>query len=742
MGSSGVDVELLQRLPAFLKLGKRLKGGVPFVGQTTLSDCGAACLTMVLQYYGKDVELSDCRQYLDPGRDGTNAFQILHAGRALGLRGRGIKIDSVDDLRYLPTGAILHWRFMHFVVFEGVGRKVIRLVDPAFGRRAVSRQEFDEGFTGVALILEPGSSFDREPLADHENSSVLRKYVNRIVESRLLRPIIATSLWLQLLTLALPVVFAVFTNRVVPNADNSLLAVVASGAACMVLFHFVSSLVRSHLLVQLRTKVDAEVTTDFLEHLVDLPFEFFQRRSVGDLLMRLEANATIRDILTSNMLSGLLDGAMVILYLGLIFLMDLSMGSIVLFLAVARGVLYVSTQRRSRELMAQSLQVRADASAYEVQMLAGMETLKASGTEARAVEHWSNLFVRTLNVSMAQGTLDAWMQSILETMQIGSPLVVLTYGVYRVVSGDMSLGAALAIYALAVSALQPLSQLVGNAFHLQKLGGYLDRIGEIFRVPAEQSRDASLSATTLRGGITLERVSYRYDRHGAQVVKDVSITVEPGQFVAIVGASGSGKSTLAKLIAGLYKPESGRISYDGTDLFKFNLRALRQQIGVVPQHAHLFSGSIRENIGLRDSSIAMTRIIAAAKRSQIHADITAMPMGYDTVLADGGGALSGGQRQRLALARALVNSPSVLLLDEATSALDAVTEAAVFRELEALHCTRVVIAHRLSTIRNANLIMVLDAGQCIERGTYAELLRHGGAFARLVDGQLGGGPPR
>jgi ABC-type bacteriocin/lantibiotic exporter with double-glycine peptidase domain len=240
----------------------------------------------------------------------------------------------------------------------------------------------------------------------------------------------------------------------------------------------------------------------------------------------------------------------------------------------------------------------------------------------------------------------------------------------------------------------------------------------------------------LKGGIALEGVSFRYGPLDALVVNDVSVKVEPGQFVAIVGRSGSGKSTLASLLLGLYTPTSGRILYDGTNLTDIDLRGMRRQLGIVTQRAYLFTGSIRANVALTDPTMPMKDVVEASKLAQIHTDIVQLPMGYDTFLTDSGGALSGGQRQRIAIARALVRKPAILLLDEATSALDAITERAVQAELEQLGCTRIVIAHRLSTIVHADRILVMDQGKLVEQGTHHELVDEGGMYAELVRSQM------
>ncbi len=725
----------LDRFPALSKLtaGDRQRR-IPYIQQTTAADCGAACLAMVLRYHGKSVRLEEVREVAGVDRDGADALSLLEAGRFYGLRGRGVQVPEIDDLQYLEPGSILHWQFRHFVVFEGLlrgGRAAI--VDPARGRREVAREELRRSFTGVALTFEPSEDF--APQADRTPG--VGQYVRQILgEKTLLSRIVVLSVVLQIFALALPLLTGLLVDRVIPRGDYHFLWVLAAGLASLVGCNYLAALIRAHLLLHLRTHLDAKITLEFLDHLIDLPYAFFQLRSAGDLLMRLNSNITIREILTSSALSGVLDGALVGLYLILLFVTYPPMGLLVLLLGLLRIGIFWVTRRRYRELMAEALQVQADSRSYQVEMLTGIETLKTMGAERRAVEHWSNLFVDELNVSLARGRLSALVDSLLEALRIASPLAILLCGGLWVLQGELTLGTMLALSALAGGFLNPLSTLIATAIQLQLLGSYIERLNDVLATPKEQDRVQVTPASKLSGRIRLDDVSFQYSPAAPWVVRDISLEITPGSFVAIVGSSGAGKSTLANLLLGLYRPTRGRIELDGVDLSTLDLRSVRSQLGVVQQRPYLFGSSVRDNIALADPSLPLSRVVEAAKLAHIHDDILAMPMGYDTVMADGGSSLSGGQRQRLALARALVHRPAILLLDEATSQLDAVTERLIQEELAKLRSTRIVIAHRLSTILRADLILVMAAGRIVEQGDHATLLARAGLYTDLVTAQL------
>jgi ATP-binding cassette, subfamily B, bacterial len=704
---------------------------IPYVRQMEAADCGAACLGMVLRYFGKRVPLDELRDATSTDRGGVSAVSIIHAAGAYGLRARGVRAD-IDALRRVPRGTILHWEFSHFLVLDRVTRRGIVVVDPAYGRRFMPFKAIRDAYTGVAIVFNRTRAFDRTSAPSSGSWRYLRPALR---QAQSLARVIVSSLVLRLIALALPLLTALVVDEVVPHGDRHLLLVLIGGTLVLVAYSVLTSFLRANLLLELRTRLDISLTTGFVDHLVALPYAFFARRSSGDLMMRLQSNGNVREIMTTSSLSGIIDGTFAVLFLGILLVVSPPLTLLVAGIAAAQVATMVLSWGRNQRLMSESLQVEARAQSYAYELLAGMQTLKAAGAERRAVDHWQRLFTDQVNATLARGRLTALVDSIMGTWTVAAPLLVLLAAAYQVMRGDMSLGTMLAAVALATGFLAPLGTLVSSCLQLQLLGSYMSRINDVLDAPLEQASGTRRPAPRLTGQIRAEGVSFAYGPLAPIVVRNVSLEITPGEHIGIAGRSGSGKSTLAHLLLGLYRPAAGAISFDGASLDDVELTSLRRQLGIVTQRPYLFASSIRDNISLTDPSLPLERVIEAAEHACIHDDIAAMPMGYDTVLQDGGASLSGGQRQRIALARALVNRPPILVLDEATSELDTVTEQLVYQRLAGIAATTVVIAHRLSTIRGADRIFVMDAGSIVESGTHAELAAAGGTYASLVNAQ-------
>lgn len=704
---------------------------VPVVLQLNATECGAACLAMVLGYHGRPTRVAEVRDATGVGRDGLNAGTIIATATGYGLRMKAFSLQPADLAR-VPMPAIIHWDFEHFVVVERWSPKRVTIVDPATGRRTVDADEFSNRFTGVVLACEPTDTFDRDaertvPQWFSYLSAMLAQAPGVLVQ------VLVASLVLQVLGLAVPVLTQIVVDDVLGAELADLMPIVAAGLAIVVASHLLTTWLRSTLLLSLQARVDQHLMHGFFSHLLTLPYRFFEQRTTGDLMMRLGSNAQVREILTSQTLSVVIDGSLVTVCLAFLLVKEPVFGGVVLGIAAVQVTLLLASRHAMHELAQRDLIAQSTSQSYLVEALHGIATLKASGAEERTLQHWSGLFADELTASVRRGHLAAAIDTVLSVLRVLAPLALLWIGAQQVLDDRMTLGTMLALQALATSTLAPLASLVANGQRLQLVGAHLERLSDVLDAEPEPTTGEEIE---ISGRIELDRVGFSYDEHAQAVLNDISVTIEPGQKVALVGRTGSGKSTLAKLLLGLYEPTEGEVRYDGIPLEALDRHSLRRQLGVVMQEPVIFSGTIRQNIAFNDPDMSPEDVATAAAMAGIHDEIAAMPMGYETWLAEGGVGLSGGQRQRLALARAIAHRPTVLLLDEATSNLDVATEATIEQNLRHLAATRIVIAHRLSTVRDADQILFLEGGEIVERGTHDDLVATGGAYATLVSRQI------
>ncbi|MEU7004430.1 peptidase domain-containing ABC transporter [Nonomuraea sp. NPDC046570] len=705
------------------------RGRVPVIRQSAMADCGAACLAMVLGHHGRRTTVREVGEHVQVSRDGLTAFAIAEAARSYGLRAKAFSLTP-RQLGAVPGPFIVHWEFNHFLVVERWRPDGVEVVDPASGRRRLTPQEFDVGFTGVVLAFEPGPEFsvhgpERRPWRRDLVRALLVRHRGLLLQA------LFASLLLQGVALVLPLLSGLVVDEVLPGENRYLLRILIVGLGFVVLTQAILTCLRTAVLLVLRARADTQFTAGVIRHLFTLPYRFFTLRGTSDLVMSTQSAASLRAMLSGQVLSALLDGPMAAVLMTLVLLGDPVLGGCLLAVAAVQVALLLATRRRIADLTGRGLTAAATTQGRLIESIGGIETIKASSAEWRAMERWSGMFTAQMNADMRLGLTRGILDAVLSGIRILGPALLLLVGASRVLDGELSLGTMLALNALAMSTLTPLTSLLASLQELQEAGAHFERLADI--VEAEPERSGG-KRPHLRGEVVLRDVGFRFDPRSPWTVRNVSLAVGPGQKIALVGSSGSGKSTLGRILLGLYQPVEGEVRYDGTPAWDIDSRWLRSRFGVVTQDPHLFTGTIRDNIGLAVPDASLEQVVLAARLACVHDDIMAMPMGYETMLTEGSG-LSGGQRQRIALARALLPQPRVLLLDEATSHLDTATEAAIERNLAWLTQTRIVIAHRLSTVRDADQILVIEAGRVTERGTHDELMRFGGRYAALTERQ-------
>ncbi|PHD55573.1 peptidase domain-containing ABC transporter [Bacillus wiedmannii] len=709
-----------------------MKRRIPFIEQMEQSECGLCCLAMVLSYFKSEYTLWELRDRWGGGRDGINLLIIKKMAESLGLEATGHRI-SIANIKEIELPAILHWEGNHFVVVEKFKGNKVFILDPAIGRRVLLLEEIKDALSGMCISLKPTKHLEKRKVKGSW-IEYLRFLWN---EPWLVSSIVVFSLWVQILAIATPMfVQFIVDNVITPGGNDAYMNLLAIAIGILAVIQFVFSLLRARTLVKLQTRLDWNLMSRFFERLLKLPFHFFQLRSSGDLILRANSNLIVREILSNRTVTMLLDGGLVFLFLFYMFNQSVYLTMYVLAIGVLQVLLLLLSNHYTRRLSQEEILRQTHSSSYLAEVLRGILVVKSEGVESQVYKQWAGLFEEQMKAARRRGFFGAYIDSILQTLRFIAPLLVLWMASQEVIAQRMTVGSMFAFYTLAISFLLPLTNLITTVNQMIYMGTYFRRILDILEATPEQDDHKVIDAPTLEGDIQLKNVSFQYNTHASEVIKDVSLEIKSGQFVAIVGPTGSGKSTLASLLLGLYQPTKGKITFDGHNIINLDKSQFRKQIGVVTQQIHLFNRSIFNNITFHNDTLSEQEVMRAAGLAEIHNDIMKLPMKYQTLLSEEGSNISGGQRQRLALARALVHDPKILLLDEASSALDSKTEQKIYNNIDSLKCTKIVIAHRLSTVLRADTILVVDQGKVIERGTHEQLMNLKGSYEKLYNAQL------
>lgn len=702
--------------------GKR----VVYIPQMEMTECGAASLAMILGFHGHNASLPDVRQACGVSRDGASALAILRAARRYGLEAEGVKAD-LADLAKLPCPAILHWGFDHFLVLERMGKKAATLVDPAYGRRRAGMDELNRNFTGAALIFEPTAVFVQQPSL-RPSISKYREILRESLPS--LAQILLAALALQLLSLTLPLANQILVDRVILPRQEAWLWGVAAALGVTALGASLLTFVQGWVVLGLHARMDDSLMTRFLEHLLHLPWSFFLQREAGDLLQRIQSNATLRDFLGGQAVRAILDGVLLTSFAALMIAYHPKLGLMVITFGIFQVLLMFLIRSRNRQLLVTELAATGRESGSLLEALTGFETTKASAGETRMVQRWSHRVTARVDASVGRQRLVLAFGAVMTFFESGTSALVFLYGGREVLNHQMTLGVFIAFLTLQSLFLAPLVALLEAMGEIMYLGIHLRRLDDVMETAVEPS--GLLDPGPLRGAISLRGVSFAHAPGALPVLNDITIDIRPGEKIALVGPTGAGKTTLARLILGMHLPTRGTVTFDGMDLRDLDLRALRKRVGVVLQETFLFDDTVRANLDLGDGSLSMERLRSAAQMACVDGVIDALPGGYHCLVGENGCGLSGGQRQRLSLARALAPEPVILLLDEATSSLDLETEARIHLNLARLGCTRILIAHRLATVRDADRILVLWEGRIIQEGTFETLAKQEGLFREML----------
>ncbi len=709
---------------------------VPLIMQMEYVECGAASLAMILAYHGKYVPLEQVRRDCGVSRDGSKASNLMTAAENYGLVAEGYRwsVESVMTKAHIPC--IIHWNMAHFVVLRGFGKNKAYLNDPGLGEITVSMEEFNRSFTGIVLEFRPGENFVRDgkmPTVGGYLRAKAAQYRSGLVFLAL------DALAVALIGLMTPVYQRIFTD-VMLNSKQEWEKQFFLTLLLLGVLELVSDLLRETHIYRIQGNMAMRSNTGFFRHLLNLPTEFYQQRSVGDLISRLTMNSTIAELLVRKITPVAIQLVMVLIYFGALF----SLSPVAAFLgafALAGNILTTwflarftlqSQQRRMNS------QMRMDAA-----MISGIdmiETIKSSGVANGYFSRWAGQQADVNAGRTRENSITVWMTGLATFMLDLTNALVLSVAAWSIIHGYTTVGLILVLQTLIQKLTAPAQDLSQVSKNTRELATSIQKVEDVMNYAEDEAFPVRTlpegdKIQPLDGGIAFEHVTFGYSRVAPPLLDDFSFAVQPGQRIAVVGASGSGKSTVAKLLTGTVLPWSGEVLFDGRMRASIPKTQFTDAVAIVSQESTLFEDTVSNNIRMWDTKLSSTAVVQAAREACIHDDILMLPGGYDYVVRSGGKNFSGGQCQRITIARALARNPKVLILDEATSALDAKTEHVIMENIKARKLTAVIVAHRLSTVRDCDCILVLDNGKIAEQGTHDELMKLRGKYYTLVSSQ-------
>lgn len=672
--------------------------------------------------------MSKLRNEINVGRDGT-AIQVLSELLTRYHFDAQIWKASAKEVLEMKKPVILVWEASKYVIFEKVEKNKAVIVDPETGRDHLSLEDFEKKFSNALIEAKPGEGFRKEK----EQFFSWKMFLPCILQDKKKYAVVA---FFSCISYAVTLLTTTLMQSIVDNVMvQSKYWYYARGFALLVVFTSLVMFFNSMAMIRLRMVIDKNLTSKVMKDLLHADYQFFDLRSKGELVFSLNSCSAIRELFAQQVISGMVDMGAVIVITGYIFSRNTTIGIVVLILFFLNVLYTTLTYPSAIELNNDYVREQSKLQSTYIEIVQSIMSIKMVSYEENIYERWKRQFDVFQKKYFASERMTTIIGVLGAAIEMISPVTVLLLGIHYAVRGEISVGMAMALYFLSNSYFGFVKTIFSTYWSFVRSNIYMERLGDISYQNLHQEEEAEKLQHISTGDIELQSVSYHYGGTEQNVLSDISLHIQVGEKIAIVGKSGCGKSTLAKLIVGLYHPTEGRLLYDGADAEKLDMGYIRKQFGIVPQESVLFNKSIYDNIVLEREDITEEDVIEVTKIVNIYEEIEEMPLKFHTLVSDGGLNLSGGQRQRIILARALIQKPKVLVLDEATSALDNVNEAKLSNYLKQQGCTRIIIAHRLSTIIDADKILVMDKGCIVEEGKHKELLEKQGAYSSLYNTQ-------
>lgn len=689
-------------------------------------------LTYAATLFDKSVEPQQLSHRLGRVDGLVDSLDICRCAGWISLRAKQTR-SSIDRLHLLPTPALLHTQDGWMVLLSADSHRIRLYAAGVEQIREYSAADFAKQWCGdVILLAEAGLRPEQVKFGFGWFIPSIRKHIRQF------RRVIYVSLMIQLIALVTPMLLENVIDRVLVSRSLNSLQVLGIAMLALAVAEPLYGFMRGWLFSQLSSKVNASLSARLYEHLIGLPLRYFGQRQTGQIIARVQEMEHIRQFLTGSALTMVLDLAFIGLFIAVMFCYAAQLSWLVLGTLAIYFLFWISVGPGLRNRVNRQFELGADNTAFLTETVMGVETIKTSATEPRFQNIWENSLAAYVKASFKATRYGIIAGQGISLIQKLSGALLLWWGVTLVLEGKLTPGELVAFNMLSGHVTQPILRLAQIWQDFQHTLISLRRVGDILDEPGEASTGGLASMPSMAGQVEFQGVRFRYQEDAPEVLRNLNVAIQAGEFVGITGPSGSGKSTLTKLLQRLYTPQSGQVMVDGVDLAIADPVQLRRRMSVVLQESVLFTGSVAENIRWVRPEASDDEVVQVARQAGAHEFIQGLGQGYATQVGERGARLSGGQRQRIALARALLSDPQILILDEATSALDYESEAAILVNMDSICQGRTVlsIAHRLSTIRHADRILVVDKGEIVEQGHHDDLLRLQGVYAELWNMQV------
>lgn len=676
--------------------------------QSEVSECGLIALAAASQILGVEHDLGTLRRTYQVSSRGLSATQLVEIAQGMGLSPRAVRCE-LDDLDRLRLPAVLHWEFNHFVVLTLVKADRLRIFDPNAGESWVSRARADRAFTGVAVELARSAEFKRRTEKSALNVFSLFEW-SRGLKAGLIQTLLISAV-LQCFVLLSPMFLQVAVDQGAARGDAEIVQLLFGVFLVVAVFNFAAEILRGLSVQRIGAMLAWDMSRRLLRHMIKLPLLWFQKRKLADTISRLDALIPLKTMISNGVVGALVDGVlsittliMMLIYLPMMAL--IAIGGLVVYVVVQFAFLPISLRLGMNALMATITE-----QSKRIEAVRAIQTIKALAVEPERIGDWEGKLAKSVAANYDAAQINVYQRAVAALIEALVVTSTIYLGVLSVMEGKTTVGVLYAFLAYRAQFSGRITAVVDQVMQWRLLDMYTHRVADVVLTAVEPGIDKPVSDTvTLTGAITATNLSFAYGGGDRPVLRQLTLNVAAGEFVAIVGLSGSGKSTLLKILAGLYPPSVGQLRYDDSTVETLGVRTVRSAIGVVLQDDELFSGTIAENVSSFDPLIDMERVWDCLATASMAADVREMPLLCDTPVGDLGSTLSGGQKQRVLLARALYRRPKILVLDEATSHVDVGCETEINKALAELKITRIVAAHRPETIAAADRVMVLRNG--------------------------------